>query len=610
MFEFVRHAIRVCFPETEFRLPPPPWRKGLASCCLVDGEGGPLRGADGRPFEPGVPLDCIWLDIGCGAPPLLERALALLLPCLGTHGMVAAARNPEGGCPAGPLLECSGLMPYAARAPREDSRYTMIEIHRHWRDPLDGAGQVFCRPGYDPLSHARALAQEDRPEAAFHVLDHIPPHRLEDPVYRLQIAQEQQLALLAMPPGAHPSDPVKRFYWGQYLYYAIQNLAPRQPASHICQAYSWARIGQPAQGGALLRTAQRATGDPSLTSHVSRFPEKVAPWPPEPAPPPCPETFRPRLLLINHGNLDVGFDALFDGLYLHLGASNVVEYPWKYFLHGEPFEGGMHHPSQSDHPGGAIPVEELVRQLSEGAFDAVVYSDVFSLQPREEVLRLVHANPDIPLVLLDTQDEGWNNAPRMLGHIERESAAAHFKREMLYGVDYGPNAFPMPLCYLSRLAPAEFQGDRPDPVFWAGHRHFGQRRLMLGHIEAKLGQPFEQTVPPGEFRARLAAARVGIDIHGLGYDTVRYSELPCHGCMLLAQRKPIRIPHDYEEGVSAVFFDDLEGLEAKLDYYMARPAEAEIIARAGHAHAHAHHTSRARAAHFLGYLHQALAPRP
>jgi spore maturation protein CgeB len=83
---------------------------------------------------------------------------------------------------------------------------------------------------------------------------------------------------------------------------------------------------------------------------------------------------------------------------------------------------------------------------------------------------------------------------------------------------------------------------------------------------------------------------------------VRYWEIPAHKVMLLAERPPIRIPHNFKDGESAVFFDDLPELEAKVDYYLSRPDEARQIAEEGHRHFMRYHTTCARARQFLGYL--------
>lgn len=93
---------------------------------------------------------------------------------------------------------------------------------------------------------------------------------------------------------------------------------------------------------------------------------------------------------------------------------------------------------------------------------------------------------------------------------------------------------------------------------------------------------------------------------GFGFDTVRYWEAPAHGCMLLAERPPLRIPFNFKDGESAVFFDDLAELEDKLEYYLEHPEETVPIARAGHAVVKQYHTGVARAAQLLARIESVL----
>ena len=91
---------------------------------------------------------------------------------------------------------------------------------------------------------------------------------------------------------------------------------------------------------------------------------------------------------------------------------------------------------------------------------------------------------------------------------------------------------------------------------------------------------------------------------------MRYWEVPAHGCMLLSERLPIRIPHNFRDGESAVFFDDLEQLETRLAHYLASPEDARAIGRAGHEHLKHYHTGSARARQMMGWIDQCLRYRP
>ena len=88
---------------------------------------------------------------------------------------------------------------------------------------------------------------------------------------------------------------------------------------------------------------------------------------------------------------------------------------------------------------------------------------------------------------------------------------------------------------------------------------------------------------------------------------MRYWEVPAHGALLLAERPPIEIAHNFVDGVHAVFFDDLPDLKAKVTYLMDHPEACAAIAQAGHTHLKEFHTGTTRAQQLLDHVEQALA---
>ena len=136
----------------------------------------------------------------------------------------------------------------------------------------------------------------------------------------------------------------------------------------------------------------------------------------------------------------------------------------------------------------------------------------------------------------------------------------------------------------------------------AGNRYYGLRRLYLGYLETSLNVTFEAHYPQEAYVQMLRSSLIAVSFCGFGYDTVRYWEAPAHGAMLLAEHPPIRIPHDFEDGKTALFFDDLPELEEKLLWCMQHPQEAARIAFAGHAHFKRYHTASARARQLLAHI--------
>ena len=190
----------------------------------------------------------------------------------------------------------------------------------------------------------------------------------------------------------------------------------------------------------------------------------------------------------------------------------------------------------------------------------------------------------------------------MLGLLGRQEATGCFKREMLTCVDYGERVAPLPFAYPNRLVLDEAELGSREGFFWAGQRWCGLRDVYLRRLEAIVGETFDASYDQREYVERMRQASMGLSGFGAGFDSVRYWELPAQGCMLLAERSPLRIPHDFVDGESAVLFGDLAELEEKFRYYVRRPELAREIAREGHRHLRNYHTGSARARQVLGWM--------
>ncbi|NUM56500.1 MAG: glycosyltransferase family 1 protein [Candidatus Hydrogenedentes bacterium] len=303
-------------------------------------------------------------------------------------------------------------------------------------------------------------------------------------------------------------------------------------------------------------------------------------------------------------------DTLYDGLCQVLGAENVVEYPWKPTLHGQNKEAAVSYPCWFEYPGKPRSADEIVGELRAGRFDLIVFADFVQMNKQDDVLRMLDAAPDVPVAVYDPWDDGSATQDVAKTYLGGRAIAAYFKREMLACLDYGPNAFPLPFGYPDRHVPKTVNGNRATDLFWAGKRLFGTRSLYLDHLHGVLGRSLDQKLSQEEYRRAIAGARIGLSFFGFGFDTVRYWELAAHGCMILAERPLIRIPFNFVEGESAVFFDDLPELEEKLAYYLAHEDEADRIGKAGREHFLNHHTTSARARQFLGTIENLLLDLP
>jgi hypothetical protein len=101
-----------------------------------------------------------------------------------------------------------------------------------------------------------------------------------------------------------------------------------------------------------------------------------------------------------------------------------------------------------------------------------------------------------------------------------------------------------------------------------------------------------------EYMDTLARSRVGISVRGLGYDTMRYWEIPYAGTALLAETPRTVIPGNFRDGEEALFAP-VDALAARVETALAR---ADELAARGRGALLARHTSVHRAQAILDRL--------
>lgn len=466
---------------------------------------------------------------------------------------------------------------------------------------------IAVQPHYDAITHAGTLFDAGHPDWAYEVLSMIPAAYLEDDAICANVFSDIMLCQLALDKGALAWDArLSRFAIAQEAFYRATARMPRLHVAYQCQAQFWHRLDNDDMASRLLRSVLRVAPDDGSFAQLARYQparisiEDEAPEWREPDRP-------PRILFITHLRPHYGLDILYDGLCTVLGSSNVTDIPWKPSLHGQPPREMENYPCMFSRPGRPIAFDALLARLEQGGYDAVLFGDLEYGIERGAARRIIQASGRTPLFIVDEQDDAKDSRREVMEYLNVDSVAGYFKREMLVGADYGPKSYPLPFAYPDLRVPHDVEGPRNTPLFWAGHRQFGLRRLYLEHIEAARGIRLDAVFDQADYVRALLDARIGLNIFGCGFDTVRYWELPAHGCMLLSERLPIRIPHNFRDGESAVFFDDMQDLEEKLDYYLTHPDEAREIARAGHEHFKRYHTGSMRARQLLAWMRPFLA---
>ncbi len=540
---------------------------------------------------PGLPFDlCLFAAVPA------EKDFEAVLPCLapsGYAGIVAPSSDDE-----------DRIAP-AARAFSEFAARAGWPLYRKLPVDEDRVLLLLVRSDYNPLEHAHGFFHADRPESCYEVLELIPDAYLDTPQVAATVYSERELSLLAWLKRSPGMDRFEAFVKAQQLFYRLVACAPDYAQGYQVHAEFWRYLGDSDMAGRILRSFHRVHPRPEVEEQLAALPP-VLRRPDAIAAPEHDPGFAPRVLFVTHPRYHYGLDVLYDGLCTVLGGGNVLEYPYKPSLHGELPEHMRHYPCSFDLPGEPAALERVLAELRDGAFDLVLWGDCEQGVPQAEARRIAEAASDTPVFIVDQLDEPLSVRERVRAYTGGLLEAGYFKREHLACADHGPNTFPLPFAYPDGRVAVAADTERDVPLFWAGHRLFGMRRLYLEHIERRFGLDLAGTFEQREYAARLGRARLALNLFGAGFDTVRYWEIPAHGSMLFSERLPILIPHEFTDGENAVFFRDTAELEERLEHYLARPEESAAVAARGRAHFLRYHTGSARARQLLGWVQAAL----
>jgi glycosyl transferase family 1 len=203
--------------------------------------------------------------------------------------------------------------------------------------------------------------------------------------------------------------------------------------------------------------------------------------------------------------------------------------------------------------------------------------------------------------------------------LEVDSAVRYkavFKRE-LYAQD--PLAkdsltFPLPFAAENRYFAPEQNKDilisflanmQTNPLRSSIHlrlRNKGHPRIISGMTNERAylssaAQSLPMQTP--HYHALLARSLISVNVPGAGYDCARYWEILAARAMLFTFASDILIPYGFTDGVDCVTFSSFDEFDSKLNFYMANPDRAIVIAKQGFKRLLDHHTTARRAEYFL-----------
>ena len=184
-----------------------------------------------------------------------------------------------------------------------------------------------------------------------------------------------------------------------------------------------------------------------------------------------------------------------------------------------------------------------------------------------------------------------------------------FKREMIKGVAYPKNVYPLPFSFNLDKLPKLDNDLKYDVTFWAGNND-PVRKRAFEILANKFDCNANGTTPDmsmktyprkGDFYLQeLARSKIALNFRGGGWDTLRYWEVPAVGRLMIGGEPKIIIPNNFFHEKHTIFTqDDLSDLEELITYYLVHEKKREEIAKAGLEHLMQFHTDKIRAEYIL-----------
>lgn len=322
-----------------------------------------------------------------------------------------------------------------------------------------------------------------------------------------------------------------------------------------------------------------------------------------------------KILYLSSRGVDYLQDLTFSGLCKTVGAGNICVMPWNpnFFLPRRSY------PKDLGYSSGRI-LSSLRSRYFLNQFDAVIVaaakSDCFRLY-NEMAPSL---NGTVKTIFLDGGDreQVGGDLDRMGDHtsfaraMELRPFDIILKREMIIGTEYAKNVIPFPFCWNFDKLPSSLPTKKKyDVSFWAVESdpirtqalEVLQDRFDCKENGTVLKQVFKKYKRKGEFYLQeLAACRIVLNFRGVGWDTLRYWEVPSLSTFLISQRPGIVIPNNFEHEKSIVFCEGIGDLIEKCEYYLRNETRREAIAAQSYLHIQEFHTDVHRAKQLLSLI--------
>lgn len=333
-----------------------------------------------------------------------------------------------------------------------------------------------------------------------------------------------------------------------------------------------------------------------------------------------------KLLYLAHPEQDYLDVFIFQGLVELLGEKNIIVYPFKKTYIGEVDKTYILPDGKTGFT--APGAYNIPRKLEKWSFDEICnrfdeFSFILLSSPRTYAVGALRDIKDRfgkipkPLVFMDGED-GDNIRWDLIREFNPQVI---FKREMTREIE---DVYPLPfsstvvhLPYYNELLKQE----KTLNVFGLfGNTHPLRPKIVKFLIEQEIPDscigidtgilPWQDDrrfeIPPlksyEEYLKSIASAKINIVIRGHGRDSVRMWEVGAFKTLMLIKDPGIIIPYPYIDKEHCIYFNELDDLKEKIDYYLIHDEEREIISEQGLQHTINYHSNAKRAGYLLNIV--------
>jgi len=316
-----------------------------------------------------------------------------------------------------------------------------------------------------------------------------------------------------------------------------------------------------------------------------------------------------KILYICSTRFDYLQDLTYAGLVKVLGKENVVDYPWnpKFNLPIKSYPKNLGFKSISFR----FPIMNNFKEID---FVILASAKKDALETYLKILPLIKNKPILFLDGGDFSEIGGDFYRHHCGDLYEAAIKQRpfdiiLKREYISSLHSAhANIFPFHFSfpYNITLPPITERLKKYDVSFWGQQNpqiRTNALNLLAGKYDCNqngttLDQNFKTYKRKGLFYLKeISRCKIVLNFRGLGWDTMRYWEVPATGAFMISQEPKISIPNNFESGKHLVWCSDsLDDLIDLIDYYLARPLEREQMAINAREHLIKYHLNTARAA--------------